>query len=213
MKGVFSNIDCYLFDLDGTLIDSSPLHESAYRKILSEHWPHLLPGFEYRTIAGLTTASALRRLGLDETEIAHASARKQTLYREMIESGLLKSAAGAQGLLEHIVSCGATVGVVTSARRATASRALEVCLLSPFVRELIAAEDSPQAKPLAAPFVTALERLDGDIDRSIAVEDAVTGIESARAARLKVVGVHERAIQNLVDMYFSDLYAFRDALR
>jgi len=206
------DITCYLFDLDGTLVDSSPVHESAYRDILGREHPDLLADFDYRTIAGLTTLAAFRSLGLDESQSLHCTLLKQRHYREAVESGAVREMSGAANLLAMLKARGAAIGVVTSASHASASRTLEVTGLAQHVDVLVTADDVTAPKPAPAPYLTALEKLKANAAKSVAVEDAPIGIASARAAGLKVIGVHDTTVRSLSDLYFSDFAAFAGAL-
>lgn len=203
---------CYLFDLDGTLVDSSPVHERAYRDILGREQPGLLADFDYRAIAGLTTLAAFRRMGLGESQSLHCTQLKQSLYREAVESGAVREMPGAAALLAMLKARGAVIGVVTSASRASASRTLEVTGLALHVSALVTADDVTAPKPAPAPYLTALEKLKANAAQAVAVEDAPIGIASARSAGLKVIGVHDTAVRSHSDLYFTDFTAFAGAL-
>lgn len=200
----------YLFDLDGTLVDSSPVHERAYRQVLADLHPALLPDFGYRAISGLTTLDAFRSLGLDDALSRKATLRKQSLYREMVRT--VPAMPGAFMLLEKLKTRGAAIAIVTSASRVSATRTLEATGLHPFVAALVTADDVTKGKPDPEPYRTALTRLNADPAKTIAVEDALSGIASAHAAGVKVIGVHEPAIRDKADTYFDDLAAFARAL-
>lgn len=202
--------DCFLFDLDGTLVDSAPLHDQAYRHVLETERADLLAGFDYGAVAGLTTQTAFRRIGAAEDEVARLTALKQAHYRALL--GGLSEMPGAAALLTALRARGAKVGIVTAASRASALKALDVTGLKRHVMTVIAAEDTAAAKPAAAPFLMAAEMLKTDVAHAVAVEDAPSGIIGAGAAGLKTIGVHNEAIRNMVNRYFADLAAFAEAL-
>ena len=204
------DIACYLFDLDGTLVDSSPVHERAYRQVLADRHPALLPGFDYRTISGLTTFDAFRSLGLDESQSREATSRKQSLYRETVDS--VRAMPGALALLTKLKARGAAIAIVTSASRLSATPTLEATGLLIFADTLVTADDVTKAKPDPEPYRTALAHLKADPAKTIAVEDALSGIVSAHAAGVKVIGVHDVAIRAHADVYFDDLAAFAKAV-
>ncbi len=204
------DIACYLFDLDGTLVDSSPVHERAYRQVLADQHPALLPGFDYRTVSGLTTFDAFRSLGLDESQSREATSRKQSLYRETVNT--VRAMPGALALLEKLKARGTAIAIVTSASRASATRTLEATGLLTFADTLVTADDVTKAKPDPEPYRRALAHLKADPVKTIAVEDALSGIVSAHAAGVKVVGVHDPAIRAHADVYFDDLAAFAEAV-
>ena len=205
-----STIRAVLFDLDGTLVDSSPVHERAYRQVLADQHPALLPGFDYRTVSGLTTFDAFRSLGLDESQSREATSRKQSLYRETVNT--VRAMPGALALLEKLKARGTAIAIVTSASRASATRTLEATGLLTFADTLVTADDVTKAKPDPEPYRRALAHLKADPAKTIAVEDALSGIVSAHAAGVKVVGVHDPAIRAHADVYFDDLAAFAEAV-
>jgi len=204
------HISCYLFDLDGTLVDSSPVHECAYRQVLADRHPALLPGFDYRAISGLTTCDTFRSLGLDESQSREATQRKQSLYREMVNS--VRAMPGALALLQKLKARGVAIAIVTSASRVSATRTLEATGLLALADALFTADDVTKGKPDPEPYRTALAHLNADPAKTIAVEDALSGIVSAHAAGVKVIGVHDHAIRVHADVYFDDLAAFAKAV-
>jgi HAD superfamily hydrolase (TIGR01509 family) len=207
-----ANIDCFLFDLDGTLVDSTPAHERAYRDVLRREHPELLDRFDYRAVAGLTTPAAFRSLGLTDTEASHCALLKQKHYRASVDAGRVPEMPGAGVLLAQLKERGAGIGVVTSASRISALKALETGNLMSHVDIVVAAEDARESKPAPAPFLKALTALHANAAKSVAVEDAPSGFLSARAAGLKVIGVHQNSVRALSDLYFADFAAFRQAL-
>jgi HAD superfamily hydrolase (TIGR01509 family) len=207
-----AEIACYLFDLDGTLVDSSPAHDRAYRDVLRREHPQMLDRFDYRAVAGLTTPAAFRSLGLTDGEAVRCALLKQKRYRAAVDAGHVPQMPGAGHLLAQLKTAGNAIGVVTSASRISALKALETNGLMAHVDVLVAAEDARETKPAPAPFLKALAKLQADAAQSVAVEDAPSGFLSARAAGLKVIGVHQNSVRALSDLYFENFAAFREAL-
>lgn len=212
MSLTLAHIDCYLFDLDGTLVDSTPAHERAFLDVLRQEHPELLVRFDYRAVAGLTTPAAFRSLGLADAEATRCALLKQKHYRASVDSGCVPEMPDAGTLLAELKARGKNIGVVTSASRVSALKVLETNALMPHVDIVVAAEDARDTKPKPDPFLTALAKLQADAARSVAVEDAPSGFLSARAAGLKVIGVHQNSVRALSDLYFENFAAFREAL-
>src|SRR4051812_5739703 len=207
---MLSGIRHFLFDLDGTLVDSSPLHEAAYRAVLATDHAHLLAGFDYRAIAGLPTQAALAQLGVAQEDIPRLTQAKQAHYRGALKN--LKPLPGAVDLLAVLRERGDEIAIVTSASRTSAQAAMAVTGLAAFVPIVVASEDVASAKPAPDPYLAALKLLDAKPSHSIAIEDALSGVLSARAAGLKVIGMHHEALRGLSDFYFSDFAAFKQFL-
>lgn len=209
---ILADINCYLFDLDGTLVDSSPAHDRAYRDVLRLEHPELLVRFDYRMVSGLTTPAAFRSLGLADAEATRCALLKQKHYRASLDCGRVREMPGAKMLLMQLKARGVSIGVVTSASRLSAMKALQTNALMSHIDLVVAAEDARESKPKPAPFLRALAKLQADAARAVAVEDAPSGFLSARAAGLKVIGVHQNSVRALSDLYFEDFAAFSEAL-
>lgn len=200
-----------LFDLDGTLVDSSPAHAAAFHQALVLFAPALAPGFDYERVRGVETAAAMRMLGVDDGMLAKVVDAKREAYRARIATEV-RPFAGARELLDALAAAGRSVHVVTSASRASAERVLALFDLAPRIAGLVAAEDAPRGKPDPAPYASAVARFALDATRTLAVEDAPSGVASARAAGLDVVLVHADGDEVHGVPAFGDLPALRRAL-
>ena len=75
----------FLFDLDGTLVGSGPLHDSAYRQVLQQHMPELLQHYRYGSVKGRSTRDAFVTLGIHGAkELELLTLAKQQTYRDLI---------------------------------------------------------------------------------------------------------------------------------
>jgi HAD superfamily hydrolase (TIGR01509 family) len=199
----------FLFDLDGTLVDSSGAHAAAYRAALAEGAPALLDGFDYDRIRGLDTRASLRALGVAEADLARLAARKQAAYREAVARGTVRAFPGAAELLAMLVSRGRRLALVTSASRASALPAVASAGLDRFFATVVTGDEVERGKPDPALYRRALAVVGVDAEEAVAIEDAESGVAAARAAGVEVVMVH--AIHPEVPS-FADLGALHRAL-
>jgi sugar-phosphatase len=116
---------------------------------------------------------------------AEAEAERFTA-REMADSGGVVVIDGAARLLHGLP--GDAWAVVTSASRALARVRLERAGL-PVPATLVTADDVQQGKPAPEPYLVGAERLGLPVERCLVVEDAPAGIQAARAAGMRVIGV------------------------
>jgi mannitol-1-/sugar-/sorbitol-6-phosphatase len=175
-----------LFDLDGVLIDSTPLV-----KRLWESW-----GAKHGVDAGPLLASALgQRIidtmmhlvdkGLFSVEGATEEAAVMETRAEADSDGLVPF-PGAGELLEK-VQPGAWA-VVTGETRRLATTRLNICGL-PIPEVLVTADDVAMGKPDPESYLAASRRLGVDARQAVVIEDTPTGIEAGRAAGMRVIAV------------------------
>jgi HAD superfamily hydrolase (TIGR01509 family) len=197
----------YLFDFDGTLVDTSPLHAEAYRRVLEERRPDLVAGFDYRALKGKTTRAGYAALGIAEADLDAFTACKQTLFRAAVAAGRMYIMPGAAELLNTLKARGIGLYLVTSGSLGSVSEALKAASLTDLFQGIVTADDVTRGKPAPDPFLLCLERFGLDPAESVVVEDALSGVRSAHAAGLKVIAVHDTALKTEADMFFPDLDA------
>jgi HAD superfamily hydrolase (TIGR01509 family) len=196
----------FLFDLDGTLVNSSPLHDRAFREALAQRAPELLPVFDYEAAKGKTTSEAFRALGIaNPGDVAELTRLKQGLFRALVKGGELEPIAGARELLSLLRAASHVLYLVTSGSRVSVTMTLEATTLAGSFAGIITSDEVQRGKPDPAPFLTCLRRFAIDPTSALAVEDAPNGITSAREAGLSVIGVNNQAVASLADLYFPTL--------
>ena len=197
----------YLFDFDGTLVDTSPLHAEAYRRVLEERRPDLLPGFDYHALKGKTTRAGYAALGVPEADLNAFTAAKQTLFREAVAAGRMYIMPGAVELLNALAAQDDRLFLVTSGSLGSVTEALKAASLTRLFQGIVTADDVTRGKPAPDPFLLCLERFGLDPAQSVVVEDALSGVQSGHAAGLPVIAVHDRSLDGEADMFFPDLNA------
>jgi HAD superfamily hydrolase (TIGR01509 family) len=196
----------FLFDLDGTLVDSSALHDHAYRRVLAEHAPWLLAGFDYESVKGKSTEDGLAAAGIRDPEaLVRLAALKQLHYRAAVLGGQLEPIAGALELLTALRGRGHALYLVTSGSRGSVSIVMEATGLDVFFSGIVTASDVVNAKPAPDAFLLCLQRYSLAPEDCVVVEDAPSGVAAARAAGLAVIGVNNPAVSGLADLYFETL--------
>ncbi len=184
----------YLFDCDGTIVDSMPLHYKAWRHILD---PHDCPFPEEQFYAWggkpireiLDTLNRLHGLSMPIETLA--STKEQHYFKSLHELEAVPE------VLEHIEAAHGTVpfAVVSGSARESVVRSLETLGLLDRFDTLICAGDYTHAKPHPEPFLIAAERLGVAPEDCVVFEDTDMGVDAARAAGMAWVRVpqpHER---------------------
>ena len=178
-----------LLDLDGTTVDSEPLHCEAHRRFLAGKG---VPITTEELIGNIGKGDAsfyrdlIQRRNLSGDPGNWVQAKTDVLialYRE----GRLVMRPGVQALLDRALHAGVCCLVVTSAERRLAVAALEVTGLAHRLPMRICHEDVAAHKPDPEPYLLAAARLAVPPTRCLAVEDSVSGVRSARAAGCRVL--------------------------
>jgi HAD superfamily hydrolase (TIGR01509 family) len=204
----------FLFDFDGTLVDSAPLHEQAFKRALAAATPQSLIGFSYSELRGIPTRDVFLRLGINDLKLLDLCVEhKQRFYRSAIRAGRLVAFPHARALLLAVLELGGDNYLVTSGSAESVNFALVQSDLVALFAGIVTADDVAAGKPAADPYLKCLDEFGLCAARSIAIEDAHAGVLSAKASGLRVIGVHDSAIAGCVDFYFPTLLALGDALR
>jgi len=178
----------YLFDCDGTIADSMPLHYIAWTKTLAEWKCPFDEGLFYSWggVPPVEIISNLNRMhGLDMPVTAVAE-RKEDLYFELLPTlepipEVVEHIDARHGLLPFAVVSGST-------RQSIVNTLSAVHLLDRFDL-LVGAEDYTRSKPAPDAFLVAAQRLGIDPKDCLVFEDTAIGIQAATAAGMASVRV------------------------
>lgn len=178
-----------IFDFDGTIADTSPLHAQAFTQALSGKGIAV----HYPDIAGLKTADAVRfcaeRSGvpLREDEVQSLVQAKQSLVRSLM-AHQLQALPGADDFLQQVARTH-RLAMVTSGSRGTVALGLGKLGYTDFFNPLICADDVAQAKPSPEGFLKALAVAGVSADRALVFEDSPAGLAAAHQAGLATIQI------------------------
>lgn len=176
-----------IFDFDGTIADTSPLHAEAFKQVLSP----LGISVDYATIAGLKTLDAIRKCVADAGSTCSAEqeqelvSTKQRAVRQMI-SMELSALPGVDEFLSW-ARRRYKLSIASSGSRATVALALQKLGYTSWFEPLICAEDVRNAKPDPEPFLTVLKMTGVKADSALVFEDSSAGFSAAQSAGLALV--------------------------
>jgi HAD superfamily hydrolase (TIGR01549 family) len=181
----------FLFDLDGTLVDSVYQHVLAWREALEACGIQLSVWRIHRRIGmsgGLLTAALLRETGrpvtpeqVEKLQRLHADAFARQLSQ-------VRPLPGARELLDVLTTAAVPWAIATSGRGEYAHKTLRLLDISPDV-PVITRDEVEHAKPDPDLFLAAADRLRVDIHASMIVGDSVWDLLAARRAGALGVGV------------------------
>ena len=180
---------CVLFDLDGTLTDADHLHHDAFNLVLRRFDRSIDADFYKSHVMGHANTVIFETLFPGGAVDAHAELanEKEAAFRQL--ASVLTPAAGLLDLLDVLARRGIACGVVTNAPRQYAVHELEALGMAQRFDTIVLGEELAFAKPHPLPYLTGLERLGAAADCSVAFEDSLSGLRSAKAAGLLTVGL------------------------
>ncbi|GCB01470.1 MULTISPECIES: HAD family hydrolase [Mycobacteriaceae] len=207
-----------LFDMDGTLVDSEKLWDVAMHAFYAQKGGVLTDAVRETTVGG--SAENVMRivyddLGLDPTpeSMAESADWLHVYTGELFEQGL-PWRPGAQELLETLAASGIPLALVTNTRRTLTEQALKT-IGSHYFTVTVCGDEVPDGKPHPAPYLRAAELLGVAAEDCLAIEDSVTGAQSADAAGCVVLvvpndvavpdGPRRRHIESLAGLGVADL--------
>ncbi|PON34063.1 HAD hydrolase, subfamily IA [Parasponia andersonii] len=195
-------LEAVLFDVDGTLCDSDPLHHHAFRELLLEIGYNggvpIDEDFFIENIAGKHNDDIARAIFPDDFERGlRLTEEKEVVFRRLA-SEQLKPVDGLYELKKWIQDRGLKRAAVTNAPRPNAELMISLLGLSDFFDAVILGDECDHAKPHPEPYLKALEVLKASKDHTFIFEDSVSGIKAGVAAGMPVVGITTRNREHLL---------------
>ena len=180
-----------LWDVDGTLVDSSELHWLSWREALAAESFPITRG-QFAATFGQRNDEILRGYfgaGLPDAEVARVAEAKETLYRGLVRTRGLELLPGVGAWLERLRRAGWLQAVASSAPRANLEAIAEALGVREYFSAVVSAEDVERGKPDPQVFLAAAGRLGVGPAACVVVEDAPAGTEAARRAGMRSIGV------------------------
>ena len=179
-----------LFDIDGTLVDSDPLHLEAFNQTFAP-FGHSFDRERFALeLQGLANEAIARRF------VPHLSAEdgmavmrgKEQIFRDLARSDI-HPVPGLFELLDRADAAGLPMAAVTNAPRANAELILDSIGITHRFAAIVIGEELAHGKPHPLPYQEGLRFVGGSATASIAFEDSRSGVQSATAAGIPTVGI------------------------
>lgn len=184
-------IEAAIFDLDGTLIKNLALIEEAHR----QYWQK--QGFSFTSdefrnhFVGRGIAEIFKYLaGREPTplELRRHSGEINSLYENNLTEGV-ETTTGALEFLNNLKARKLKIALATSAMPENRNLVLKMHGLEPFFDLILGSEQIPKSKPSPDIYLETAARLDVNPEHCLVFEDSTVGIQAAKAAGMKVVGI------------------------
>jgi beta-phosphoglucomutase len=179
-----------LWDMDGTLVDTAELHFQAWEAVCREHGRDF-PRADFAATFGRRNPEIIHTLfgeRFNDEQSAALADRKEEVYRAAASAGVVLL-PGARTLLDDLHRAGFVQAIGSSAPRANLELILRLTGVARFFDAVIGSEDTQRGKPDPQVFLVAAERLGVPPARCVVFEDAVAGVQAARAGGMKAVAV------------------------
>jgi HAD superfamily hydrolase (TIGR01509 family) len=179
-----------IFDHDGVLVDSLVFHQDAWVELGRRTGLALTPEFIHETF-GMTNPSIFRRLFDDlpqADELQRYSDLKETCYRDLAR-GKIVLMEGVRELLDALTASGVRLAIGSSGVLPNLELTVQSCDLEGRFAAIASLEDIKRGKPDPEVFLVAARKAGVDPSRAVVFEDATFGIQAAKAAGMRAVGV------------------------
>ncbi|MBD2301972.1 HAD family phosphatase [Nostoc sp. FACHB-190] len=178
-----------LFDLDGTIVNTDPIHYQAWQQMLADYNIEIDEKFYQSRISGRLNPEIVKDIlpQLSPAEGQKFADDKEALFRELASH--LQPLSGFAELLAWTETHQLKRALVTNAPRLNVEFVLEVLGIKEAFHTVILAEDCTAGKPDPAPYQAALNKLKINAEKAIALEDSPSGIRAAVAAGIPTIGI------------------------
>jgi beta-phosphoglucomutase len=215
-----------IFDMDGVIIDTEPLHHRAFFTQFAELGITVSDAL-YASFLGSSTRNVFQQLkqefnlpqGVDELLM-----RKRELFNEAFDTEAdLDLLPGVRALIEDIKQQGIQMVLASSASKATIARVFNRFGLGPYFTHLVSGEDFAQSKPNPEIFLHAAALAETPVTECIVIEDSANGVAAAKAAGIYCIGyaslhsagqdlrLADRVIQDFSELTADQIEAIRVA--
>lgn len=180
-----------LWDLDGTLVDSEQYHWQAWRDTMKAYGRDITQD-QFRSTFGWRNDAILANwLGSQATpdQVNQIGQAKEALFRQIVRSSGIEALPDASEWVMRLNQSSWRQAIASSAPLANVETVLKALHLRELFGVLVTAEDVRQGKPEPEVFLKAASLLGVSPSESIVVEDAAMGIEAARRAGMRSIGV------------------------
>jgi HAD superfamily hydrolase (TIGR01509 family) len=183
-----------LWDMDGTLVNSEELHWISGRNTMAKEGSFITREQFLSTFGQRNDSIIPSWLGFTATSerIERIARIKEKLYRHLLRRGGIAPEPGVATWLHRLLKYGWRQAIASAAPRANIDAVLEALSGNHIFKCIVSAEDVHWGKPDPEVYLLAASRVGVPAERCVVVEDASAGIEGARRAGMRSVGVSHK---------------------
>jgi len=180
-----------IWDVDGTLVDTAEQHFRAWSRLAAEIGQPFTRA-DFAATFGMRNPEIIRKLffpDADDAKCRELGKRKEDLYRASVREEGTQLLPGVAALLDAFVAAGWPQAVGSSAPPGNLDLLLGLTDTRRYFDAVVTGDDVSRGKPHPEVFLTAAAKLDVAPQRCVVFEDAVAGVEAAKAGKMKCVAV------------------------
>ncbi len=200
-------IQTVIFDMDGVIVDTEPVHHYAY----NEHFRQLNIAVSpelYASFTGNSTKNIFERLKVQfnlPEEVEDLVETKRNLFNDAFDSKPdIYLLDGVEDLIKDLYNNGMQLVLASSSATVTINRIFNRFGLHHYFTHIVSGEDFPKSKPHPAIFIKAAELAQAPVENCIVIEDSTNGIMAAKAAAIYCIG-YDSFHSKMQDYSFADM--------
>lgn len=193
-----SRAHAVIFDLDGLIVDTEPLHQESFNVLLARYGiDYVIAEEEYgREFVGVPVQENFDYLVARfkfPISIPKLIEERERIFISLVSDPRnLSVLPGARELIDRLNARGIPLALATGSARDEASAMLRGIGITNHFRAIVTASDVKRGKPAPDIYLRALEKLKLRGDECIALEDSASGVAAAQSAGLRVIAVPNR---------------------
>ncbi|WP_417941328.1 HAD family hydrolase [Flavobacterium sp. RS13.1] len=209
-----------IFDMDGVIVDTEPVHRYAYYKQFSELNIEVSEEM-YTSFTGFSTRNTFQALKsffpAIEYDVEDLIKRKRNIFNDAFDTKEdLYLLEGVEDLIKDLYASGIQLILASSASKVTIDRVFTRFNLHKYFSATVSGEDFPQSKPNPAIFLHAASLSIAPKKNCIIIEDSTNGVKAAKGAGIFCIGYRSANSEgqdlseaNLIINHFDELDAFK----
>ncbi|MEO5777451.1 MAG: HAD family hydrolase [Flavobacterium sp.] len=184
-------IKTVIFDMDGVIVDTEPVHHYAYNEYFKQLNIEITPEM-YASFTGNSTKNIFEKLkeqfGLAD-DVKTLVDTKRNLFNDAFDNKEdLYLLDGVEDLIKDLHSNGMQLVLASSSATVTINRIFNRFGLHKYFTHIVSGEDFPKSKPHPAIFLKAAELSQTPVENCIVIEDSTNGIKASNAAGIYCIG-------------------------